>query len=91
MHNKKLPPKDLRLDKRRTDKPFIKTMADSVRCAHLLIKHTGSRNPVSRRTGQEVTLRPQEALTELKSYQAKILHEGVHEAFPKYARQRSDW
>ena len=37
-----------------------------VRTAHLLIKHTGSRNPVSRRTGQPVTLSPEEAMRELQ-------------------------
>jgi parvulin-like peptidyl-prolyl isomerase len=62
-----------------------------VRAAHLLIKHTGSRNPVSRRTGQTVTLSPEDALRELQAYEAKI-HDGqnVHEDFPKYAKERSD-
>jgi len=62
----------------------------SVRCAHLLIKHTGSRNPVSRRTGEQVTLSPEQALEELQSFEARIKAEGVHEAFPKYAFERSD-
>jgi NIMA-interacting peptidyl-prolyl cis-trans isomerase 1 len=66
-------------------------MADSVRCAHLLTKHTGSRNPVSRRTGQQVIESPGEAHAELVTYQEKIKAEGVHEAFPKYAKERSDW
>ncbi|KAL7427652.1 hypothetical protein ACHAXM_000936 [Skeletonema potamos] len=61
-----------------------------VRCAHLLIKHTGSRNPVSRRTGEQVSLSPQNALAELQSYEARIKTEGVHSAFPKYASDRSD-
>ena len=61
-----------------------------VRCAHLLIKHTGSRNPVSRRTGEQVTLSPQDALAELQSYEARIKAEGVHSAFPTYASERSD-
>jgi hypothetical protein len=60
-----------------------------VRCAHLLIKHTGSRNPVSRRTGEQVTLSPQDALVELQSYEARINAEGV-ESFPRYASERSD-
>ncbi|KAL9179978.1 hypothetical protein ACHAXT_007948 [Thalassiosira profunda] len=63
---------------------------EQVRTAHLLIKHTGSRNPVSRRTGQQVTLSPEDALTELQSYEAKIKSEGVEAAFPKYAAERSD-
>lgn len=65
-------------------------MPDQVRTAHLLIKHTGSRNPVSRRTGAEVTLSPADAMAELQQYEALIQKEGVHEAFPKYAQQRSD-
>ena len=62
------------------------TMADQVRTAHLLIKHTGSRNPVSRRTGEQVTLSPGQALAELQSYEARIHSEGVASAFPKYGR-----
>ena len=61
-----------------------------VRAAHLLIKHTGSRNPVSRRTGQPVTLSPENAKKELIHYQNVILQEGLQDAFPKYAHQRSD-
>mmetsp|Transcript_14673 Transcript_14673/g.19152 ORF Transcript_14673/g.19152 Transcript_14673/m.19152 type:complete len:116 (+) Transcript_14673:153-500(+) len=61
-----------------------------VRAAHLLIKHTGSRNPVSRRTGEQVTLTPDQARAELQQYEQKIIAEGVHEAFPKYAAERSD-
>ncbi|KAL3924953.1 MAG: hypothetical protein SGILL_000726 [Bacillariaceae sp.] len=29
-------------------------------------------------------------MSELKEYEAKIKSEGVHEAFPKYAKERSD-
>ena len=65
-------------------------MTDQVRTAHLLIKHTSSRNPVSRRTGGAVTISPQEALAELQQYEAKIKDEGVDVAFPKYAAERSD-
>jgi parvulin-like peptidyl-prolyl isomerase len=61
-----------------------------VRAAHLLIKHTGSRNPVSRRTGQQVSLTPEEAHQELEHYQQLIVGEGVRESFPKYAMERSD-
>ena len=64
-------------------------MTDEVHAAHLLIKHTGSRNPISRRTGREVTLSPDDAMKELKLYEAKILQEGVA-SFPKYAAERSD-
>lgn len=62
----------------------------TVRAAHLLIKHTGSRNPVSRRTNETITLTPEAAMEELKEYEAKIIAEGVDTAFPKYAEERSD-
>ncbi|CAJ1942562.1 unnamed protein product [Cylindrotheca closterium] len=61
-----------------------------VRAAHLLIKHTGSRNPVSRRTGEQVVLSPEDAMKELTEFEAKIKTEGIDEAFPKYAATRSD-
>lgn len=61
-----------------------------VRAAHLLIKHTGSRNPISRRTNEQITLTPDKALAELRIYENKINEEGVHEAFPKYCKERSD-
>lgn len=55
----------------------------------MLIKHTNSRNPVSRRTGQPVTLTPPEALEELNVYEQRLQQEGL-EKFPDYAKQRSD-
>jgi NIMA-interacting peptidyl-prolyl cis-trans isomerase 1 len=45
---------------------------------------------VSRRTGEQVTLSPPEAMAELRQYEALILQEGIDEAFPKYAYERSD-
>jgi len=65
-------------------------MTDQVRTAHLLIKHTGSRNPVSRRTNAQVTLTPEAAMKELQEYEAKIKAEGIKETFPHYAHERSD-
>lgn len=65
-------------------------MSEQVRTAHLLIKHTQSRNPVSRRTGQPVTLSPEEAMTELVGYQQRISEQGVSRSFPAYAKERSD-
>ena len=62
---------------------------EQVRTAHLLIKHSHSRNPISRRTNEQVILSPQDAYKELKEYQARILSEGI-ESFPKYAQMRSD-
>lgn len=61
-----------------------------VRCAHLLIKHTGSRNPVSRRTGEQVNTTPEDAMAELQQYESKIKSEGIGATFPKYAAERSD-
>ena len=63
---------------------------DEVRAAHLLIKHTGSRNPVSRRTGQAISLSPGDAMEELQELEAKIRQDGIETAFPKYAHERSD-
>mmetsp|Transcript_31835 Transcript_31835/g.95295 ORF Transcript_31835/g.95295 Transcript_31835/m.95295 type:complete len:117 (-) Transcript_31835:51-401(-) len=65
-------------------------MPEQVRAAHLLIKHTGSRNPVSRRTNQTISLTPEEALKELESYEEHIKAEGVESSFPRYAQERSD-
>eukprot|EP00547_Thalassionema_nitzschioides_P001332 CAMPEP_0194199774 /NCGR_PEP_ID=MMETSP0156-20130528/664_1 /TAXON_ID=33649 /ORGANISM="Thalassionema nitzschioides, Strain L26-B" /LENGTH=115 /DNA_ID=CAMNT_0038924711 /DNA_START=51 /DNA_END=398 /DNA_ORIENTATION=- len=61
-----------------------------VRTAHLLIKHTGSRNPVSRRTGSTILQSSVDALAELKEYEEKIRREGIEVAFAKYAKERSD-
>lgn len=61
-----------------------------VRAAHLLIKHTGSRNPVSRRTGEPVTQTPEQAMAELQHYERRIREEGITEVFPQYAASRSD-
>ena len=47
---------------------------------HLLIKHAGSRNPVSRRTGQSTAnVTSEAALAELKTYIDKINAEGATE------------
>lgn len=61
-----------------------------IRAAHLLIKHTGSRNPVSRRTTHAVTLSPEDAFKELQHYEAKIRREGIESTFPSCAHERSD-
>jgi len=61
-----------------------------IRAAHLLIKHTGSRNPISRRTGTSITLSPEAAYAEIQSMMQKIVHEGIQDSFPKYASIRSD-
>jgi hypothetical protein len=60
-----------------------------VRAAHLLIKHSGSRNPVSRRTGMPVDLGSVDAVRELELYEERIRSEGL-ESFSRYAKERSD-
>ena len=62
-----------------------------VRVAHLLIKHSSSRNPVSRRTGNATTIDPASALSELQSYESRIKSSSsISSAFSKYATERSD-
>ena len=56
---------------RRAARAASKMADDNVaRCAHLLLKHTGSRNPVSRRTNQRITMTKAEALDELGCFAA---------------------
>ena len=45
---------------------------------------------MSRRTNDAVNLSPDEAMMELTKFQDLIVKEGIHEAFPRYAHQRSD-
>ncbi|PFH37914.1 peptidylprolyl isomerase [Besnoitia besnoiti] len=60
---------------------------DQVRCMHVLIKHNGSRNPVSRRTNQPVTKSKDQARAELQAIQASGLSP---ENFTQFASQYSD-
>ncbi|GET86112.1 peptidyl-prolyl cis-trans isomerase/rotamase, putative [Leishmania tarentolae] len=55
---------------------------------HLLIKHNGSRNPVSRRTQQLTIISYDEAVTELQKWRQSI--EDGKLTFEEAARQRSD-
>lgn len=59
---------------------------------HLLIKFSGSRNPVSRRTGESTqNVTAEAAQAELTEYANKIKAEGAtEEVFAKYATERSD-
>jgi NIMA-interacting peptidyl-prolyl cis-trans isomerase 1 len=61
-------------------------MTDQVRAAHILIKHAGSRNPVSRRTGHHIDITKDEAMAELNVIQKTITVEN----FPHTATKRSD-
>eukprot|EP00667_Euglena_gracilis_P029677 EG_transcript_39684 len=60
-----------------------------VRCSHLLIKHQGSRNPVSRRTGQSTAgTTKAEAIQELKRWEEDIKSGKL--TFAEAAQKRSD-
>jgi NIMA-interacting peptidyl-prolyl cis-trans isomerase 1 len=60
-----------------------------VQCRHLLIKHTQSRNPISRRTNQTITMSKAEAMKELQQWESKLQGAG-EQAFAKAAMERSD-
>merc|ERR1712232_1127558 len=64
----------------------------TMQCRHLLIKHQGSRNPVSRRTNQSTSgVTMEQAHAEIQTFIDKINAEGCTEqVFAKYAEQRSD-
>ncbi|CEM25089.1 unnamed protein product [Vitrella brassicaformis CCMP3155] len=59
---------------------------DQVRCRHIICKHNKSRNPVSRRTGQPITISEEAAIEELK----KIKETLTAANFAEVAEQRSD-
>ena len=61
-------------------------MADQVSCLHLLLKHTESRNPISRRTNQQISLSKQDAIAELQ----QIIPTLTPENFAQKAFERSD-
>ncbi len=67
--------------------------AQTVRASHLLIKHTQSRNPVSRRTGQQITLGKDAAREELLAVRARLAAlpaDQLAQAFAEAAAARSD-
>lgn len=57
------------------DDPFQQFNAGmaEVRAAHLLVKHAGSRNPISRRTNERITRSKEEAIAILTSYRKQIM------------------
>lgn len=57
-----------------------------VRASHILIKHSGSRNPVSKRTGHHIDISKDQAMAELKEIQKTISKEN----FAEIAKKRSD-
>uniref|UniRef100_A0A7S3P9V6 Peptidyl-prolyl cis-trans isomerase n=1 Tax=Aplanochytrium stocchinoi TaxID=215587 RepID=A0A7S3P9V6_9STRA len=63
--------------------PLVPT---EVQVSHLLLKHTESRNPVSRRTGQPINLTKEDAIRELETLRLTLNREN----FAEIASQRSD-
>ncbi len=68
--------------------------SDKVRCAHLLVKHSGSRNPKSWRdpSGAEISVRSKEtARALLAGYREQIVAgASLPHEFSKFAKQYSD-
>mmetsp|Transcript_14018 Transcript_14018/g.11744 ORF Transcript_14018/g.11744 Transcript_14018/m.11744 type:complete len:115 (+) Transcript_14018:31-375(+) len=63
-------------------------MTEKVRVSHILCKHTGSRNPVSRRTCHDITISHEEALNEIKDIIEKL--KADRSRFAEIAMARSD-
>jgi len=63
-------------------------MADKVRASHILCKHSGSRNPVSRRTNQSVTISKEAATKEIHGIIEQVRNDPGR--FALIAKQRSD-
>jgi len=59
-----------------------------VRCSHILAKHTGSRNPVSRRTNATIALSKADAVKEIEAIIVRL--KANPEQFATIARERSD-
>lgn len=59
-----------------------------VRCSHILAKHSGSRNPVSRRTGKTITLSKADAIKEIEALIVQL--KANPGQFAAIAEQRSD-
>ncbi len=63
-------------------------MAEKVRASHILCKHTGSRNPVSRRTGKPVTISKEAAIREIEMIIPQVQRDPAK--FALVAQERSD-
>jgi len=61
---------------------------DTVKASHILVKHAGSRNPVSRRTGQATTRTADEALAQLREIQKELKEDPSR--FEEIAKDVSD-
>ncbi|GBE62104.1 peptidylprolyl isomerase [Babesia ovata] len=62
-----------------------------VRCAHILLKHKGSRNPINRNTNQPVTRTKEEAISEMTRHLDDIMAAAARDReFQKKATQISE-
>jgi hypothetical protein len=91
-HNRRIQIQCLPLNIHRTDSGvhcILRTPVpekNTVTCLHLLCKHTGSRNPVSRRTNKQITISKEEAIQELQG----IMEGLTPENFAQKSFERSD-
>lgn len=63
-------------------------MADKVRASHILCKHVGSRNPVSRRTNESVKITKDQAISEIQAIINRLRNDPSE--FQMIAQDRSD-
>lgn len=63
-------------------------LPNKVRASHILVKHKGSRNPVSRRTKLKVERDEEDAIQMMKKFQGEIL--GDKDKFAEIAKEQSD-
>jgi len=66
-------------------------MMNRVRASHILCKHMSSRNPVSRRTGNAITINQEAAREEMDHYIAQLkASPSLKDTFAEIAKSRSD-
>jgi len=63
-------------------------MSEKVRASHILCKHVGSRNPVSRRTNRPVTISKEDAIKEIQGIIQQVKNDPGR--FSNIATERSD-
>ncbi|CAB4254902.1 similar to Saccharomyces cerevisiae YJR017C ESS1 Peptidylprolyl-cis/trans-isomerase (PPIase) specific for phosphorylated serine and threonine residues N-terminal to proline [Maudiozyma barnettii] len=71
---------------------YLKEYPLRVRCLHILIKHSGSRRPVSSRINAKITIDKEEAIKELKEIHDKLTSQDDSKKgqFELIAKERSD-
>lgn len=71
---------------------YLKENPLRVRCLHILIKHSGSRRPVSSRINAKITIDKEEAIKELQEIHDKLMSQDDSKKgqFEAIAKERSD-